>query len=107
MVFILQAAPAVPDTTGRIISLLAPLVQILTLVLLVVYSRMTTKTLGSVHTLVNSSMGAQKRLTAIAARSLAVADPTPENLLAAQQAEKAFAAHVIQQALVDGKEEIS
>ena len=104
MVFILQTAPAVPDTTSRLISLFGPLVQVLTLILFAVYARMSTTTMRNVHTLVNSQMGTQKRLTAIAARNLAVVAPTPENLLAARQAEQALADHVTQQGVVDREE---
>lgn len=53
------------------------------------------------HLLVNSQMGAQKKLTAIAARALASAMPTPENNQAAADAEKLFADHEHRQLIVD------
>jgi hypothetical protein len=60
-----------------------------------------------IHTLVNSQMGQQKLATALAARALAIAQPNDKNREAADLAEKAYADHQTQQAIVDTRAKLT
>lgn len=59
------------------------------------------KTTDATHTLVNSNMGAQLNLTAVALRRIADLTKDPADIQAAEGAEGLYAAHVTKQAVVD------
>jgi len=59
------------------------------------------KRLVSIHILVNSSMSAQLKTNAVLARRLAVLLKTPEDVAAADLAEKLSREHEIKQAAID------
>jgi hypothetical protein len=59
------------------------------------------KKLDAIHALVNSAMGAQLKMTADALRAVADANTTPENIQAAEEAEKLYDEHQAKQAVVD------
>jgi hypothetical protein len=59
------------------------------------------KTVGEIHTLVNSQMGEQLWIGMIAAQSLALAKPTKENRKLAESAEKKYNQHQARQSKVD------
>lgn len=59
------------------------------------------RTVGQIHTLVNSQMGEQLRIGMVAARTLANVTKTKENNLLASEAEKKYADHQGKQATVD------
>lgn len=60
------------------------------------------KTAESVHTLVNSAMGSQLKLNAVATRRLAMLTNAPVDVDAAELAAKALKEHESKQATVDG-----
>ena len=61
-----------------------------------------TKTTDKIHTLVNSAMGAQLRVAALALRRIASAtDSTTEDKVAAEVAENAYREHEMKQKVVD------
>jgi len=62
------------------------------------------KTSEKVHTLVNSSMGAQLKLVMELSDDKAAKDATPENIEAARLARAAYVEHQRKQAIVDSKE---
>ena len=55
------------------------------------------------HTLVNSNMGAQLRISAVALRSLADITKKPRDVAIADEAERLLADHMAKQAVVDEK----
>ena len=59
----------------------------------------------AVHTLVNSSMSAQLKISAVALRRIAEMTRHPEDDAAAQLAEKLDREHTVKQAVVDAKAE--
>ena len=59
----------------------------------------------AVHTLVNSSMSAQLKISAVALRRIAEMTRHPDDLAAAQLAEKIDREHTVKQATVDAKAE--
>lgn len=61
------------------------------------------KTAEKVHTLVNSAMGSQLKLNAVATRRLAILTNSPVDVDAAAVAEKALKEHEAKQATVDAK----
>jgi len=59
------------------------------------------KKLGEIHTLVNSNMERQLRLTSVALRRIAQLTKKPEDKKAAELAEELLRDHVAKQAIVD------
>jgi len=63
------------------------------------------KTSVATHILVNSNMGAQLKISAVALRELADALPNAKRMEAAELAEKMLAEHIAKQAVVDSRPE--
>jgi hypothetical protein len=77
-------------------------------VLLAILSNKTSglvKVTNDTHTLVNSEMGRQKQLTAIALRRLAITTNNPKDVEAATLAESIYEYHMRRQAIVDNAKE--
>lgn len=66
-----------------------------------------TRKLDAVHTLVNSNMGVQLRVGAVALRRVAELTKHPDDRAAAELAEKLLAEHETKQAKVDSREAAS
>lgn len=71
---------------------------------LLVNSKVTDAKLDTIHTLVNSSMGAALKLNAELSRWKANAEPTKENNAAADLAEQVYREHQGKQSTVDAKD---
>jgi len=63
------------------------------------------KKLDAIHTLVNSSMGAQLKIAAVALRRIAMITKLKEDEVAAEEAELLLGAHEKKQSIVDKVEE--
>lgn len=71
---------------------------------LAINSTITDDKLATIHTLVNSSMGAALKMNAELSRWKATAEPSTENLAAAELAEQVYREHQGKQKTVDDKE---
>lgn len=100
------------DVTAEIITsigiALASLVAALTGTLTVILTRRTSENMrqaliqgNAIHTLVNSNMGAQLRISAVALRQLANRSADPQEIVIAEEAERLLREHERKQAVVD------